>query len=110
MITHEILEAATDYARQPHTTYPGLRRFIELGLEDAARAAIAKRGNVALDSVPRVSCFGDPEASAAADAIRESIQHVDPLPFFSGVPWRKGMDAYEAHVARVKPKSKGAYV
>jgi hypothetical protein len=104
---HEILSAARDYARQPDTTYPALRRFIEVSLENADRAATAGRGNVALDSVPRTSHFGDPECLATADAIWAAVQTPDWLPFFSGKPYNVGLRDYQASIGPMK--GKGAY-
>lgn len=113
MITPTQIAAATTYAREKDSTFPGVRRFLEALLENADRAETANRRGFALDAVPRTSHFMDPECTAAADAIWESIQPPSPSSYFEGVPYGVGMAKYQASlkVWHGQPKSKEvAYV
>lgn len=112
-ITPEILEAAKDFARQPGTTYPGLKNFLERALEKEFRTAAAACSGVAFDAVPRKSFFDDDECMTAADVIWEALQEPSPMSFFEGKPYHEGLAAYKKHLAEqgnYKPKSKGAYL
>lgn len=114
MIEKAILERARAFAAgEPSATYPGLRRFLEVEMENSYRSAMAKIRGIGLDAVPRRSYFMNEEAIQAADEIWESLQEPSPSSFFEGVPYSKGFAAYRAHLENgraYKPVSKGAYL
>lgn len=91
-MSESIYQRAAAYAREPHTTKVSLRRFVELLQEEDDRAAGSS--GVALDSVPRKSRFGDPEAAEIAKAVWNVVH--SPLQFFAGKPYNEGLAAYRA--------------
>lgn len=80
------------FAAEPGTTFHGVRRMVEIALEDLDRAA---KSGIALDAAAPITRFEDREARAIADRIWDAV-HGNPLKHFIGKTYQDGMRSYLA--------------